>query len=62
MTTENETPESATEEQKSFFARGALLGLVGGAVIALLLISVAGSVVSLPSLPDAPVLRVAPWV
>ncbi len=36
-----------TTEEKSFFARGALLGLVGGALVALMFISVAGSVVSL---------------
>lgn len=49
MTTENELNEGVEEiqEPKSFFARGALLGLVGGALVALLLISVAGSVVSL---------------
>lgn len=35
------------EEQKSYFARGALLGLIGGAVIAVLLISIAGTVFSL---------------
>ena len=38
-------PEDAKE--KSFFARGALLGLVGGALAAILLISVGGSVISL---------------
>jgi mono/diheme cytochrome c family protein len=49
VTTENELTEGVekAEEPKSFFARGALLGLVGGAVVALMLISVAGSVVSL---------------
>ena len=47
MTTENDTPESGAEEQKSFFARGALLGLIGGALVAVMLISVAGSVVSM---------------
>jgi mono/diheme cytochrome c family protein len=35
------------EEEKSFFARGALLGLVGGALVAVLLISAGGSVISL---------------
>ena len=35
------------EKEKSFFARGALLGLVGGAVVAILFIGVFGSVVSL---------------
>jgi mono/diheme cytochrome c family protein len=35
------------EQEKSFFARGALLGLAGGAVAAILVISVFGSVVSL---------------
>ena len=44
--------EEATEiadeqEEKSFFARGALLGLFGGALAAILLISIGGSVVSL---------------
>lgn len=38
---------SEQEDEKSFFARGALIGLLGGTVIALLLISVGGSVVSL---------------
>ena len=49
MTTDvkDEAVESTEDHEKSFFARGALLGLVGGAVIALLLISVGGSVVSL---------------
>ena len=47
MTIDNEQPESVEEEQKSFFARGALLGLLGGALIAVMLISVAGSVGSL---------------
>ncbi len=49
MTTDNETAESVeeTEAQKSFFARGALLGLVGGALVALMVIGVAGTVVSL---------------
>lgn len=41
-----ESDETAGDE-KSFFARGALLGLVGGGLAALLLISVGGSVVSL---------------
>lgn len=50
MTTE--VKEEATEtadgqEEKSFFARGALLGLFGGALAAILLISIGGSVVSL---------------
>jgi mono/diheme cytochrome c family protein len=35
------------EREKSFFARGALLGLAGGAVAAILVISVFGSVASL---------------
>ena len=35
------------DDEKSFFARGALLGLVGGVVVAILLISVGGSVISL---------------
>jgi mono/diheme cytochrome c family protein len=35
------------EEEKSFFFRGALLGLVGGALVAVLLISAGGSVISL---------------
>jgi cytochrome c oxidase subunit 2 len=43
----DEATESAQEAEKSFFARGALLGLVGGVVVAILLISVGGSVVSL---------------
>jgi mono/diheme cytochrome c family protein len=44
----SETVEGQAEDQeKSFFARGALLGLVGGALAAILLISVGGSVVSL---------------
>lgn len=49
VTTDNEMAESVeeTEEPKSFFARGALLGLVGGALVAVLLISAFGSVVSL---------------
>ncbi|MDJ0923646.1 MAG: cytochrome c [Acidimicrobiia bacterium] len=34
-------------DEKSFFARGALLGLAGGVLAAILLISVGGSVVSL---------------
>ena len=41
-----ETPSEPAGE-KSFFARGALIGLLGGTVVALLLISVGGSVVSL---------------
>lgn len=41
-----ESTESEGSEQ-SFFARGALLGLAGGALVAILLISVAGSVTSL---------------
>lgn len=47
--TENDREPIAEEadEQKSFFARGALVGLVGGALVALLLIGVAGSVFSL---------------
>lgn len=51
MTTEvkDESAEVADqpEQEKSFFARGALLGLVGGALVAILLISVGGSVISL---------------
>lgn len=47
MTIDNEKPESAQEEPKSFFARGALLGLIGGALVAIMFISVAGSVGSL---------------
>ena len=51
MTTEvkDEAAEVADqpEQEKSFFARGVLLGLVGGAVAAVLLISVGGSVISL---------------
>lgn len=43
----DETTESVEPEEKSQFARGALLGLVGGAIAAILLISVAGSVISL---------------
>lgn len=51
MTTDanNEVTESAeeVENERSFFARGAALGLVGGVAIALLVMSVFGSVVSL---------------
>jgi mono/diheme cytochrome c family protein len=47
MTIDNEKPESVEEEPKSFFARGVLLGLIGGALVAVMLISVAGSVGSL---------------
>ncbi len=49
MTTDNEKTEGveSNEESKSFFARGAALGLIGGALVALLVISVAGTVVSL---------------
>ncbi len=49
MTTnvKDEATESIDEPEKSFFARGALLGLVGGVVVAVLLISVGGLVVSL---------------
>ena len=36
-----------TDEKKSFFARGALLGLLAGAALAILVISVAGTAVSL---------------
>lgn len=39
--------EAAEGTEKSFFARGALLGLVGGVVVAIMLISVGGSIVSL---------------
>jgi mono/diheme cytochrome c family protein len=44
-----EAVESRSEQgdERSFFAWGALIGLLGGTVIALLLISVGGSVVSL---------------
>ncbi len=42
-----EVSESSEAEEKSFFVRGALLGLVGGVVAAILLITVAGSVISL---------------
>lgn len=47
--TENELEASVEQqdEEKSFFARGVLLGLVGGALVAILLISVVGSVSSL---------------
>lgn len=37
----------ADQEEKSFFARGVLLGLVGGVLAAVLLISAGGSVISL---------------
>lgn len=53
MTTDNDKPESVVDNdengsgEKSFFVRGAALGLVGGALVAVLLISVVGSVVSL---------------
>ena len=47
MTIDNEKTEGAQEEAKSFFARGALLGLIGGALVAVMFISVAGSVGSL---------------
>lgn len=51
MTTEvkDESAEIAAEEEqeKSFFARGALLGLFGGVVAAILLISIGGTAVSL---------------
>lgn len=51
MTTEvkDESAEVADqpEPEKSFFARGALLGLAGGALAAVLLISVGGSVLAL---------------
>lgn len=46
-TESSETQQDAPEEEKSFFALGALLGLVGGALVALMLIGVAGSVISL---------------
>ena len=39
--------ESPASEEKSFFARGALVGLFAGAVVAVMLISVGGSVASL---------------
>ena len=39
--------EAPIDAEKSFFGRGALLGLVGGAVVALIFISAVGSVVSL---------------
>ena len=47
MTGDNQTPEGGEEQQKSFFARGALIGLIGGALVAVMLISVAGSIGSL---------------
>lgn len=51
MTTDSdsEVPDVVEEtgDQKSFFARGALLGLVGGVLVAILVMSVAGSVISL---------------
>lgn len=54
MTTDNDQSESVvdtdgngTGDEKSFFARGAALGLVGGALVAVLVISAFGSVVSL---------------
>ena len=54
MTTDNDKPDSVVEngengvgDEKSFFARGAALGLVGGALVAVLLMSAFGSVVSL---------------
>ncbi len=49
VTTDNGIDEATegVEEQKSFFARGAFYGLIGGAVVALMLISVVGSVDSL---------------
>lgn len=51
MTTEvkDESAEVADqpEPEKSFFVRGVLLGLAGGALVAVLLISVGGSVISL---------------
>ncbi len=42
--TESAEPQ---DETKSFFLRGAILGLAGGAVVAVLLISVVGSVISI---------------
>lgn len=55
MTSDSELAEGAdeavvdapVEDEKSFFGRGALLGLAGGAVVALIVISAVGSVVSL---------------
>ncbi len=51
MTTDEKSKVTESIEQdgseKSFFARGALLGLAGGALAAMLLISVAGSAISL---------------
>lgn len=44
---EEATEIAEEQEEKSFFARGALLGLFGGALAAILLISIGGSVVSL---------------
>ncbi|MCP4965629.1 MAG: c-type cytochrome [bacterium] len=47
--TKNDVPnsESEGEDEKSFFARGVLLGLFGGALAAILVISIFASVLSL---------------
>lgn len=47
--TKNDVPDRESEghEEKSFFSRGALLGLFGGALLAILVISIFGSVLSL---------------
>jgi mono/diheme cytochrome c family protein len=42
-----DAPETDKTEDKSFFGRGVLLGLVGGSLVALVLITVAGSAISL---------------
>lgn len=47
VTTDVKDEAAESTEEKSFFARGAFLGLFGGALIAIMLISVGGSVVSL---------------
>jgi mono/diheme cytochrome c family protein len=39
--------EGGREREKSFFGRGALLGLIGGALVAVILMGVIGSVASL---------------
>jgi mono/diheme cytochrome c family protein len=47
--TNNDVTDGPTEgpEEQSFFGRGALLGLFGGALVAILVISIFGSVLSL---------------
>ena len=40
-------PEEGQDQEKSFFGRGALLGLIGGALVAVMLMGVIGSVGSL---------------